>query len=75
MEVHACIDVINQNVYFTGKILFTNNGAKDDTGGIYISGYSIVKFNKTSDMKFNQNSARYGLFLTDNCAILYNYII
>ena len=68
----TCIHVINQNVYFTGKILFTNNEAKDDTGKIYISGYSIVIFNKSSDVTFNQNSATYGLFLNDNSAILFD---
>ena len=68
----ACIHVINQIVYFTGKILFTNNKVGHNDG-IYISNHSTVIFNESSDVKF-QNSDRfiYGILLKNNATILFD---
>ena len=68
----ACIHVINQIVYFTGKILFTNNEA-GRTGGIYISNHSTITFSKSSDITFqNSGRFRYGVLLTNDSAISFD---
>ena len=43
----VCVHVINEHLYFDGKILFQNNTAKNGSG-IYISDHSTVIFNENS---------------------------
>ena len=47
---------INQKLYFTGRILFQQNTAKDGAG-IHISDHSTVVFDEDSNVTFLQNTA------------------
>ena len=49
--------VINHRIYLSGQLLFQNNTAENGAG-IYISDYSTVVFDKTSNVTFIQNSAK-----------------
>ena len=68
------IRVVNQQVYFNGKITFKNNVASDGSG-IYISGHSTVIFGTNSDVAFTENIADSqggAIFLRDNSTILFD---
>ena len=71
----ASVYVINHKIYAKGKFLFQNNVAEDGAG-IYISGHSTVIFGKTSNVRFNQNSANNrggAIFLTNNSACFFHH--
>ena len=48
------IYAVNQSIYFSGTHHFQNNAWKNGMG-IYISDYSTVTFDETSNVKFTQN--------------------
>ena len=67
--------VINHRIYLSGKLLFQNNIAESGTG-IYISDYSTVVFDKTSNVTFIQNLAidRGGaIFLRNHSICLFDH--
>ena len=65
------IYIINQKVYFKGKVSFQNNTAYRGAG-IYIGDNSIVIFDRNSDVKFIHNSARnYGGAIYSNGNLLF----
>ena len=68
------IYVVNQRVYFTGKVLFQYNTAKNGAG-IYITQDSSVVFSKNSNAAFIQNTADYmggAVFLRNHSNILFD---
>ena len=71
----VCLHVMNQNIYFIGKILFANNTAEYDIGIIYISNHSTVILKKSSVVIFAQNYAGFrasAVFIENNSALLFD---
>ena len=67
------IHVANQQVYLTGKILFSNNIATNGSG-IYVTDNSTVMFGENSDVAFTENIANHkgsAIFLQTHSTILF----
>ena len=66
--------MVNQRLYFTGKVLFQNNTAENGAG-IYITEHSSVVFGRNSNTTFIQNSAYYkggAIFLRNHSSIIFD---